>query len=505
MRHNHSSVFVCASAAPRECRRGLVSFLGVLLAAQAALALDASRAQACGGCFHEAPSPTQVVPTVVTDHRMAFSISTAQTILWDQVVYSGNPAEFAWVLPVKQGARIELSQDAWFAALDASTQTVITGPVPKACPGPVPTDYEGGGGGGCGGFSSDTASSGFNAEGSGSSADAAAPPPVQVVSQSVVGPYDAVTVRSSQGEALGTWLRTNGYEVPQSIQPTIDAFTSEGFDFIALKLRPGEGVQAMQPVRVVTAGADLSLPLRMVAAGVGANVGIELFVLGEGRYHTQNFPDATIDFSQLAWDPYMSRSNYSQLAQAALSARSGTGWLTESAQLVPQFGAGLTPPLESTYLRTCQQQPPSPVGCPATDAGGSSEAGTDDGGCATATVACDDFELANAGIPIGDMWLTRLRAYLPSNALANDLVLEAAPSQEPVSNVHSTNTYTVPNYNPCPSSSASGATSTPASSHSGSCACRTAESPRTRYGEAVAMLAGFVGIALGARRRRPKW
>ena len=54
----------------------------------------------------------------------------------------------------------------------------------------------------------------------------AGPPPVQVVSQSVVGPYDTVTVRASQGEALGDWLRANGYAVPAAIQPTIDAFTA---------------------------------------------------------------------------------------------------------------------------------------------------------------------------------------------------------------------------------------------------------------------------------------
>ena len=48
----------------------------------------------------------------------------------------------------------------------------------------------------------------------------------------------------------------------------------------------------------------------MVAAGVGANVGIQLYVISEGRYHPQNFPDATIDFSQLAWDPSQQRSNY---------------------------------------------------------------------------------------------------------------------------------------------------------------------------------------------------
>ena len=97
--------------------------------------LEARDARACGGCFHPPPQPQEVDHSVVTDHRMAFSFSPAQTVLWDQIRYSGSPKDFAWVLPIRQGARIELSHDAWIAALAASTQTVITGPTPPSCGG----------------------------------------------------------------------------------------------------------------------------------------------------------------------------------------------------------------------------------------------------------------------------------------------------------------------------------------------------------------------------------
>lgn len=83
-------------------------------AASVVIATNARVADACGGCLHP---PNEI--SVVTDHRMAFSISTTQTVLWDQVRYSGDPREFAWVLPVARGTRIELSRDEWFAALEA--------------------------------------------------------------------------------------------------------------------------------------------------------------------------------------------------------------------------------------------------------------------------------------------------------------------------------------------------------------------------------------------------
>ena len=104
---------------------------GAPAVALAAMALTQTRnAEACGGCFHP---ENDVGGSVVTDHRMVFEITSKETILWDQVRYAGNPAEFAWVLPVRAGARIELSRGEWIAALDAATRTTVEGPRP-VCP-----------------------------------------------------------------------------------------------------------------------------------------------------------------------------------------------------------------------------------------------------------------------------------------------------------------------------------------------------------------------------------
>src|SRR4051812_40177916 len=83
-----------------------------------AAALPSSDARACGGCFQ--PS-TETQTNIVTGHRMAFALSTTHTVLWDQIKYAGSPSEFAWVLPVKAGAVLELASDAWFETLEAAT------------------------------------------------------------------------------------------------------------------------------------------------------------------------------------------------------------------------------------------------------------------------------------------------------------------------------------------------------------------------------------------------
>ena len=100
------------------------------LAAVALTLTQARDAAACGGCFHPADD---VGGSVVTDHRMVFEITSQETILWDQVRYAGDPKEFAWVLPVRAGARIELSRGEWIAALDAATLATVEGPRP-VCP-----------------------------------------------------------------------------------------------------------------------------------------------------------------------------------------------------------------------------------------------------------------------------------------------------------------------------------------------------------------------------------
>ncbi len=388
----------------------------------------APEARACGGCFHP---PTTQNASVITDHRMALSVSTTQTVLWDQVRYSGDPAEFAWVLPVGQAAYIELARDEWLSALDAITAPTISAPpLPARCS----QGNTGGGGFGCG---ADNASLAVDA-------GAVGPGGVTVVSQSVVGPYLAVKIRSSSGEAITTWLTANGYAIPPSTQPILDAYTKEGFDFIALKLAPNQGVNAMQPVRVVTPGADPTLPLRMVAAGIGQSVGLTLFVIGEGRYDSSNFTNATIDTTKLLWDTTTFKSNYADLFAAATA--SGNTWVTESSVAPGQ--------LAQLYKSTCINQPE--VQQPCADDGGTDaateasvndaaiEASVDDAGdaqavdasdgstCTTYVAACTqftDWDVASAGLSPYDVRITRLRTTLPATALTVDLKLEAAADQ----------------------------------------------------------------------------
>jgi hypothetical protein len=488
----------------------LASFASVTL-------LDAGTADACGGCFVQATERT-----VVTDHRMALSISTKQTVLWDQIRYSGDPAEFAWVLPVRAGAKIEESNEAFFTALDASTQPVVY----------APATYGGAYGCGVTGCGSETASA-FAADGPGAGQ-------VQILSQSVVGPYETVTLRATDPSALRKWLKSHAFDIPDAIGPTIDAYVAESFDFIALRLRPDCGERSMQPVRIVTQGADPTLPLRMVAAGIGARVGLTLYVISEGRWQPQNFPSAEVDGKEILWDRTQNKSTYEPLVEELMAASNGRTWVTEYANKPQLFtaydpryavgrspayvstgsGSGATPGLADAYFSQCRYSSgygsgsatTAPSAAPftpcrngsdagvatndaaagdASDAGsdaatgdaGEVDASTEDAGDTDAGVAddagdgdagvaddaggeladtgaagastpvtppapspcayLDDLDVAMRGLHPQDVWVTRLRASLPANALAaGDLRLEAATGQVPVNNVHYATGYT---------------------------------------------------------------
>jgi hypothetical protein len=289
-------------------RTALASF--TLLAAGATLVASERDARACGGCFHP---PTQVASDI-TDERMLLSVSPGQTTLYDQIEYSGSPSSFAWVLPIHGTVDVGLSADVLFDSVDALTATSIN-PPPSDCPS-LPSSCL-------------TAPYG-GATANASAGEDASAPGVTVTKAQNVGPYETVQLHATDSSALNNWLSTNGFDIPADVTPVIDAYVTEGFDFLAMKLLPDEGIQAMRPVRVTIPGMSLSLPLRMAAIGTGASVGITLWVVSEGRYEPQNFPYYHIEDSQLVWDDSIQSSNYTTLRAQNEAALGGKGWEIES-------------------------------------------------------------------------------------------------------------------------------------------------------------------------------
>lgn len=273
-------------------------------------------ASACGACF----SPPSEDVTSVGAHRMAISVRGNETILWDQIVYTGAPEDFVWVLPVTPGVEVEVADNGFFEALVEQARLQLDSDPFCAASGSdsalvvAPTFYE------TGPIARSTTIAPDDARS------------VRVSSEGVVGPYETA-ILSGDVDVLINWLLDKGYVVPEAFVPLLDLYASSGMSFAVLRLSPGEGVDRMRPVRVRYPGVGPSLPLRLVAAGVVTTVDLELFVIGEGRYEIAGFGNAEVDRDRLAYDASVLRFNYRELFDQALFSGSGVGtnWVTEHA------------------------------------------------------------------------------------------------------------------------------------------------------------------------------
>jgi hypothetical protein len=430
-----------------------------LAAATAVCAVRENEAAACGGCVQPPVPPSETeTESVITDEQMMFSISQDQTTLYDEIEYSGSPKDFAWILPIKGTVTVGLSADILFQTISQLTATTVTSP-PANCP-PAPSCYSSGGGfGGCGGG----AGSGFEGLANApAAADGGAL--VTVTSQKQVGPYETVQLHSDDGSALTSWLDEHNYVVPKADAPVIAAYVAAHFDFLALRLAPGEGVHAMQPVRVTSKGAAISLPLHMVAVGTGSTTGITIYVVADGRWEPQNFPTFTISDSEISWDWTTSSSNYETLRLSKEAAFNGRGWQIESSLEVNRYT------IESALQSNIQNDtngvggyllPPVPLdaGADASEAGSKREGGSSldaaspdggegDGGESLAEsgfypglgeLADQDLAVLFTGISGGSVRITRMRSDVAHSALSEDMYLQASADQNELTNQHLAN------------------------------------------------------------------
>jgi len=436
-------------------------------------------ANACGGCF----VPTEN-PTVVTDHKMIFSVSKQQSTLYDQITYQGDPASFGWVLPISGTVDVGLSADVVFSGLNSLTTTSIV-PPPRNCPS------QGAGGSSSGGF------------GGAAPPNASPNDGVNVLKKEVVGPYETVQLQATTPNALQTWLAQNGFNIPADVQPVIATYQSENFNFLAMKLQPGKGIKDMRPVRVTTQGASIALPLRMVAAGTGPIVGITLWIVGEGRYEPQNFNSFLIKAEDLTWDWNQSKSNYTELRAQKTTEGQGRVWEIESSMIqyrqnlegiVKQGTWNGTGPVPQTDDERAAQDY-----LPVTDAQGSVVK-------TAAQIRDEDMNTLFYGIPTATSRITRLRADLAHDALKEDLVLRAAGDQGTIQN---TRQLTKSVGDPCNfggggSSSSSGASSsgTPTTVTGSGSTFTCMASRRADAGITLGLGAAAVALARLIRRKR---
>ncbi|MFO0598941.1 MAG: DUF2330 domain-containing protein [Myxococcaceae bacterium] len=260
----------------------------VLITAALGAALVPSVSSACG-CFTP-PDPT--VPVVQAGERILFAVKDGIVTAHIQVQYSGGDSDFGWLLPLPSVPSVEVGSDELFAQLLLNTQPryTMTTTLDRECAQPAPPfGYATGGGTG-----------GGSAGGGSGSADAGSGPSVLVVQDSV-GPYDYAVLRADSKTEMLDWLAQNHYFVPAGTDAAVTPYIHVGSYFLALKLHPGNSTGDIQPV-VLTYQSDFGIiPLTLTGTGAQDNMGVQVWMLGDGRaiprnYHHTVLNDAVIDW-----------------------------------------------------------------------------------------------------------------------------------------------------------------------------------------------------------------
>jgi hypothetical protein len=311
------------------------SVLAVGLAAAAAAHLVATPVAAACGCL----SPPEVTSGDFAVNQAAeeilFEVEPGWVTAHVLIKYSGNPSQFAWIVPVPEVPELSISPASAFGLLDKATAPNIAVATEDVCPISgyqcVSENQESSGnsGGGCGGTAKYSAGGVFALD-AGTASDGASGtmPPVTILGQQTVGDYQTVTFQASQASAAVQWLQDNGFVVNSTTSIYMESYIQANMVFVAAKLVPGAGVNAIKPLRMRYRAAYPSVPLILTAVAAQPHLTITSYIYANQTFQPMGHPIVTMDSARLAQDPN-GRFNYPQLMARQIDEAGGDGFVVE--------------------------------------------------------------------------------------------------------------------------------------------------------------------------------
>ena len=287
---------------PRFAVKSMMCFLAVCL-------LLPRVAAACGGFF------CSLVPINQAAEQIIFKQLGNDVTAVVQIQYVGEAENFSWVVPVPGVPTFSVGSNLLFQTLEPLTRPsfnltesgeVCLGDLPNMDVSPVATT---------------------------AIPEGAADSDVDVVASETVGPYDVQVIHSDDPEALANWLVDNNYDLSDRGEALIEPYVTAGMNFVVLKLSQGQGVGDIQPLVMNYLTEEVMIPIRLTAVAAADDMGVLVWLLGEGRAVPTNYPHVTVNYSQVDWfngsqNAYLS---YQQLVADAMDEAGGQGFVTDYA------------------------------------------------------------------------------------------------------------------------------------------------------------------------------
>ena len=361
--------------------------------------------------------------------RVAVSSTGTRTSRWVSLHVHGTATAFAWVVPVKPNAFVDLTSDAWLESLEAATAPRVVPPEvsPPCGAGGVEVDGE--------------------------------------LSHVVTTVPDSVATAADVA-ALGNTLAGWGITVTGDLAPLLEAAGADGDSFVAFLYSSGSADVVTRTVRIVDT-SSATLPLALTSSP--STVAVTAFAFTTGSVTVGAAPALSLDPTLLLWRADGS-STYAPVRETLLTTNPGA-WLVETAghpelfdgEVVP--GSQAVPALAPTYFSrawTYGDAAGAPAGCAAaaSDIAGSlspvalacpagalanvggarCEEPPGPGEVTPDALRCggiaDDLAIALSGMSPAGVWLTRARSVVSPGRFGADAVLapaaDAAASTGPV-------------------------------------------------------------------------
>ncbi|BCD99408.1 DUF2330 domain-containing protein [Marinagarivorans cellulosilyticus] len=284
----------------------------------------AQHSSACGGFFCD------FVPIDQAGEQIVFRQDGDQTTAMIKIDYAGNAADFGWVLPVPQTPEISLGSDQIFTELELSTRPqFLLERVGQGCPRPA---FD---------FASNESASSVAVSSQASSSSG-----VIIERQLSVGPFDALVVSSDDPEALANWLDENNLDLTDEGGSLLAPYIAAQSKFVVLKLKNNANSGSIQPIILKYQSDVPVIPMTLTAVAAQDNMGVLVWLLGDGRGVPKNFKHVTPNYTRLNWfnGPRSAYASYQNLITQAMDEAGGQGFATDFAGYLPNLPERFTTP-----------------------------------------------------------------------------------------------------------------------------------------------------------------
>ena len=297
----------------------------------AALAMQPRAVEACGGMFCDAgPQP---MPVDQTGENILFVWQGDTIEAHIQIQYTGDAANFGWVIPLQSLPEFSVGSEPLFQALLAGTVPTygFTQTFDDCSRGDEGNGAPGGDG---------LTGSGGADDASGTGGDPGEDDGPQILLTETVGAFEITVLQGGSGQEVYDWLEENDYDQDPEALPILDEYIAEGHLFGAIKLTGGTDVDEIHPIVLRFQGDEPCVPLRLTRIAAVDDMAVRSFFLGDARMVPTNYRHVLVNPLKIDW---RAPSNYNDVVTLAVDEENADGraFVTEYAgpsNVVPTSG-----------------------------------------------------------------------------------------------------------------------------------------------------------------------